>query len=238
MDHELLPDRGAILAVADSPYLRYQLRGEATGHRLGDALFVRYAAGDGHSALLVGPPGDARRLIDMVDLAGLDGLHGPPGIELPFAGQTDEWEFRWTHTIQELDPSAPTMVVLDGRRDADEINAVLDLALPASQVRPGQPQVIAWLGVRVAGRIAAVAADVGRSGVGMFGGFAVHPDFQGQGLGSALTTALTRRLIADYGVAALSVYSANTSAIRMYAKHGYIDTVQRCSGRLTVAGVR
>ena len=110
---------------------------------------------------------------------------------------------------------------------------MLDAAFPDSSVRPGHPLVIGWHGIRVGGRLAAVAAD--RSGrppgsgarptVGAIGGLAVHPDFRGQGLGASLSAALTTRFVTEYGLSTLGVYPENVVAQRMYEALGYRDSL-------------
>jgi ribosomal protein S18 acetylase RimI-like enzyme len=119
----------------------------------------------------------------------------------------------------------------------DEINALLDEAFPDSSVRPGHPLVIGWYGIRVGtragGRLAAVAADrsgrppgsAARPTVGAIGGLGVHPDFRGQGLGKALSAAMTARFVNDYGLSTLGVYPDNVAAQRMYESLGYLENL-------------
>jgi len=139
------------------------------------------------------------------------------------------WDFRWTTSVPGLDPDREVV----GVEGDDEIDALLDEAFPDSSVRPGHPLVIGWYGVRAGGRLAAVAAD--RSGrppgsdarptVGAIGGLAVHPDFRGQGLGKALSAALTGRFVRDYGLSTLGVYPENVAAQRMYESLGYQESL-------------
>jgi GNAT superfamily N-acetyltransferase len=135
------------------------------------------------------------------------------------------WDFRWTTSVP-ADHKGHGVVPVEGE---DEINALLDVAFPDSSVRPGHPLVVGWHGIRVGGRLAAVAAD--RSGrppgsrarptVGAIGGLAVHPEFRGQGLGTALSAALTTRFVTEYGLSTLGVYPDNVTARRMYESLGY-----------------
>lgn len=139
------------------------------------------------------------------------------------------WDFRWTTSIP-AHRSGHEAVLIE---DDGEVSALLDEAFPDSSVRPGHPLVIGWHGIRVGARLAAVAAD--RSGrppgsgtrptVGAIGGLAVHPDFRGQGLGTALSAALTTRFVTDYGLSTLGVYPENVVAQRMYESLGYRENL-------------
>ena len=139
------------------------------------------------------------------------------------------WDFLWTTSVPAFESGHEVVPV----EDADEIHALLDEAFPDSAVRPGHPLVVEWHGIRAGhragGRLAAVVADrsgrppgsKGRPTVGAIGGLAVHPDFRGQGMGAALTAALTTRFVTGYGLSTLGVYPGNVVAQRMYESVGY-----------------
>lgn len=139
------------------------------------------------------------------------------------------WDFRWTTRVPEYEAGHEVVAVADD----GEINALLDEAFPDTSVRPGHPLVIGWYGIRAGGRLAAVAAD--RSGrppgsratptVGAIGGLAVHPDFREQGMGKAVSAALTTRFVVDYGLSTLGVYPENLAAQRMYESLGYRESL-------------
>lgn len=176
-----------------------------------------------------GPPAAVGRLIE----AGREAMGPVRWINVPRpdgAAISDRaWDFLWTTSVPACDTGEGVVVV----EDEDEINGLLDLSLPDSSVRPGHAIVIGWHGIRIGGRLAVVGAD--RSGrppgsdtrpsVGVIGGLAVHPDFRGQGLGRALSAALTARFVREYGLSTLGVYPENVAAQRMYASLGYRESL-------------
>ena len=49
----------------------------------------------------------------------------------------------------------------------------------------------------------------------------VDPAVRGQGLGRAITHALSRRVLASDGISTLTAYAQNTTAISVYRRVGY-----------------
>ncbi|BCJ74128.1 hypothetical protein CS0771_36720 [Catellatospora sp. IY07-71] len=174
-------------------------------------------------------------------LAAADLLDGGVWLHLPRAGRDvtaalrpelhDDWDFLWTTVPPAAHPGEQAVEAL-GPDDHDGIAAVLDGALPDSTSRPGDPRVRQWYGIREAGRIVAVAGDRSGNGVGFLAGIAVATGAQGRGHGAALTTAVTRRLVAEFGISSLGVMSDNTGAIRLYQRLGYTETMARSTVRL------
>ncbi|WP_299050698.1 GNAT family N-acetyltransferase [uncultured Nocardioides sp.] len=119
--------------------------------------------------------------------------------------------------------------------DAAAVTAVLDVAMPETHARPGTPGLECWLGVRDAdGTLAGVGAVARQpDGTGNLRGIAVLPSYGGQGLGTALSAALTRRALAGAsGVATLGVYVDNAAALRVYTRLGYATRHTFYSGQL------
>jgi ribosomal protein S18 acetylase RimI-like enzyme len=143
----------------------------------------------------------------------------------------DDWDFRWTTAAP---PPAPGEDgVTEIWREA-EISSLITDSFPQSTTRPGDPRIRHWYGIRTAGgRLAAIAADHSRGGVGFIAGLAVHPAYRRHGFGTALAASLTRRLHAEFGIAALGVMTANNAATRMYQKIGYLDSTERTSLKLS-----
>ncbi|MEV0460812.1 GNAT family N-acetyltransferase [Catellatospora methionotrophica] len=144
----------------------------------------------------------------------------------------DDWEYLWTADAPAPHPGEAAVVALDpGEHDA--VAAVLDDALPDSTSRPSDPRIRQWHGIREHGRLVAVAGDRSLNGVGFLAGIAVASTAQGRGHGAAITTALTRRLIAEFGVSSLGVMSDNTRALTLYHRLGYTAAIPRTSLRLS-----
>jgi ribosomal protein S18 acetylase RimI-like enzyme len=57
----------------------------------------------------------------------------------------------------------------------------------------------------------------------MLTGITVATDRRGQGLGAALTTAMSRALHAEFGVVSLGVEVGNRRAARLYQRLGFTD---------------
>jgi GNAT superfamily N-acetyltransferase len=141
----------------------------------------------------------------------------------------DDWDLLWSTRPPARVPRQDAVEALSGADVPDEINALLDLAMPDSTVRPGDPGEPRWYGIRENGVLVACAAD--RSGrrptpapVGVVGGVAVHPDHRGRGYGAAVSAALTSALFERYDLVTLGVWPDNEPAIRIYRRLGYTNT--------------
>ncbi|ADD43485.1 GNAT family N-acetyltransferase [Stackebrandtia nassauensis] len=145
------------------------------------------------------------------------------------------WHWFFTRSAPPTHP-AESRVRWCTESDFDAITALLDVAFPDASSRP-DPAVPhrRWFGATDAnGSIVACGiAQVG-DGIGpMLGSIAVHPDARRQGLGSAITSWVTRRLL-DEGNAmvALGSYAGEEATHRIYRRLGYRDTRVLASGRL------
>ncbi|GAB4058538.1 GNAT family N-acetyltransferase [Catellatospora paridis] len=143
----------------------------------------------------------------------------------------DDWDYLWTADAPAPHPGEAGVVALDAAEHGD-VAAVLDDALPDSTSRPEDPRIRQWYGIREGGRLVAVAGDRSLNGVGFLAGIAVASAAQGRGHGAAITTALTRRLAAEFGVSSLGVMSDNTRALTLYRRLGYTESIPRTSVRL------
>ncbi|MEV6524824.1 GNAT family N-acetyltransferase [Longispora sp. NPDC051575] len=259
MEPRTLTAGAAERAAADIPYLRAVILrdGIVTGWSLeGSLLVVAHPPGSAPRGQAIGDPGACAALIaharDTGVLSAGHWVNGPRGVDPGFEGRVHEWDFRWTVSAPPALPGTPAArpdapgavradpgdaVRLDPG-DSAEIDAVLDLSLPESSVRPGDADAVAWYGIRVAGRLAAVAADVSPPGFGVVSGIAVHPAHQGLGLGGALTAAVTRVLLTEHGIASLGVYSDNSRASALYERLGYRAVCPRTAGMLASSDSR
>jgi predicted GNAT family acetyltransferase len=128
------------------------------------------------------------------------------------------------------------IVVLDGSTQIDsvQVQAFLDRVSPHHSVRADYELVDLWAGVRdeVSGELLAVGALTRRlSGVAYLASIATDPAARGQGLGSAITGFLTRRVFeGGEKLCTLAHYHPNDSARRMYLRLGYRTTHQFSSG--------
>ncbi|WP_155370398.1 GNAT family N-acetyltransferase [Catellatospora vulcania] len=241
----LTPDffgRDDLLAkVDDHPYARLTAGGDdVRGYVLAGALAWTSLGPWGPIAASLGDPAPvvalfARLAADGPLTAGT-WLHLPritraAAAVLP-ADTHDDWDYLWTADAPAPRPAEAGVVALDPA-EHDDVAAVLDDALPDSTSRPDDPRIRQWYGVRAGGRLVAVAGDRSLNGVGFLAGIAVATTAQGRGHGAALTTALTRRLVAEFGISSLGVMSDNTRALALYRRLGYTRSIPRTSVRLT-----
>ena len=146
-----------------------------------------------------------------------------------------EWDFRWTDVPPPVHPAEDR--VIDAAHD--QVAELLAEANPQASVKPGDAAARRWVGLPDLaddGRLLACAADTSATtGVGHLSAIAVHPDARGQGLGSAITSALTRQLLAaDCDVVTLGMYAKNTAGRALYDGLGFHDDHRFTSGPLRV----
>lgn len=158
------------------------------------------------------------------------------GARLPawvgFAGT--DWDFRWTASPPPAQPGEEGVVGVD---DAAALATLLQVSSPTASALPGDGDVRRWVGVPDgAGGLLACAADTTSSpSVGHLKSIAVHPAARGQGLGRAVTAALTRQLLAGgCQVVTLGMYATNTAGRALYDALGFHDDHRVTSGELQV----
>ena len=168
------------------------------------------------------PRGTARCLPAWMELTGID------------------WDFRWTDVPPPVHPAEDR--VIDAAHD--RVAELLKDANPHASVSPGDEAARRWVAIPESlggedpetGRLVACAADTSATtGVGHLSSIAVHPDARGQGLGSAITGALTRQLLAaDCDVVTLGMYAKNTAGRALYDGLSFRDDHRFTSGPLRV----
>ena len=218
-------------------------------------LLVRGWVGEGASAWIavdrqeripylsaLGAPGDVARLLTelLPELPPRQRVTVPRGtpVHLPAWVGVDgtDWDFRWLGAPPPAQPGEDRVQTLD---DEPAVKALLTASSPTASSYPGDPSVRRWVGVHDAdGSLVACAADTsGGGGVGHMSSIAVHPSARGQGLGTAVTAALTRWLF-DEGndVVTLGMYADNAAGRALYDRLGYADDHPFTSGPLVVRG--
>ncbi|HEU4423731.1 MAG TPA: N-acetyltransferase [Pilimelia sp.] len=238
----LLAGRDAVLAATGHhPYVRLTTGGVGTvrGY-VRDGVTAWTGPGPwGPVGCALGDADGAARLF--AALAASGGLGGARWLHLPRAtgsllsrhlpiSHHDDWEFRWADQPPPRHPAEDRVVPL-GPDDEPDVVALLDRAHASSTTRPGDPRVRAWYGIRASegARLLACGGDRSRGGVGFLAGLTVDGAAQGRGLGTALTAAMTRRLLSAYGCVALGVMADNRRAIGIYERLGFTAVIDRSS---------
>ena len=147
----------------------------------------------------------------------------------------NDWDFRWLQAPPLPQSGEHRVAVVD---DEQAVKELLTASSPTASAQPGDAAVRRWVGVREGDELIACAADTsGATGVGHLSSIAVHPSARGQGLGRAVTAALTRRLF-DEGcdLVTLGMYADNAVGRALYDALGYVDAHRFTSGPLLVRG--
>lgn len=179
----------------------------------------------------LGEPAALARLVTGV----LDALPTPPpaftmeraayGLLPPrlHGGETDDWDFQYIAVPPPDTPGEQSVGWLDGA--AADITELLVAASPRHDVKPGEPQVRRWAGLRGPdGTLLACAADTRRVSTmtALLASIATAPAARRQGFGAAVTAWLTRRILAEGDpVCTLGLYADNEPAKRLYRRLGY-----------------
>jgi hypothetical protein len=158
---------------------------------------VACAIGDAELAAVLFAELDATQRLDWASWPHLPQVAGTVLAPHLHVGQHDDWDFRWALTAL---PWQPGEYRVSRLTDADEgaITVLMISAFPASTTRPGDSRINQWYRIQAGKRLVACGADRSRGGVGFLAGITVARDTQGQGLGSALTAAMTRHLLTDH----------------------------------------
>jgi ribosomal protein S18 acetylase RimI-like enzyme len=230
-----------LLATDHDPYVRGSLRSPEvmgwTGHGA-----VAWRATDAEERVsylmsLGSPPAVARLLADLVgeipDGTRVTMPRGtPPLLPAWVAVDGTDWEFFWVDAPMPAQPREAEVVdVLP-----EEVTPLLVAASPTASARPGDPAVRRWVGVPGPEGLLACAADTsGATGVGHLSSIAVHPSARGQGLGAAVTAALTRQLFGEgMDVVTLGMYADNAAGFGLYRHLGMRNDHHFTSGLLQV----
>lgn len=88
--------------------------------------------------------------------------------------------------------------------------------------RDGTAKLGGFLGIRVGGRLAAMAGQrLSPTGFAEVSAVCTHPDFRGRGYARALVAAVTRNIRAEGRMPFLTSFEANTGAVRIYQQLGF-----------------
>ena len=138
-------------------------------------------------------------------------------------GPGGDWEWLWTTSAPPPQSAEPSLLTLDDSADAADLTALLTLANPRASARPGEPDSEWWVGARddSGALVACGAMQRTDGGSPHLASIAVRPDRRGEGLGAAVTAALTRGGVAADGVCTLGMYSDNAVARSLYLRLGY-----------------
>lgn len=149
------------------------------------------------------------------------------------AMERTDWDFRWLDAPPPPQPGEDRVELLD---DPTAVAALLAAASPTASTQPGDDGVRDWFGVQDDRRLAACAADTSWHDTGgHLSSIAVRRDARGRGLGSAVTAALTRRLLgAGAELVSLGMYADNVAGRALYDGLGFHDYHRFSSGALQV----
>ncbi|MDP9465937.1 MAG: GNAT family N-acetyltransferase [Actinomycetota bacterium] len=162
---------------------------------------------------------------------------GTPARFPAWAGMTGtDWDFRW---LPEPPPRQRGEERVEPLDDEVAVRSLLAASSSRASAQPGDKAARRWVGVRDAsGRLMACAADTSSAtGVGHLSSIAVIPEARGQGLGKAVTAALTRQLFEEgKDVVTLGMYADNPQGRALYDALGFRDDHPFTSGPLVVRG--
>jgi ribosomal protein S18 acetylase RimI-like enzyme len=120
------------------------------------------------------------------------------------------------------EPALADPIIPLGAEDVAEMVALATLTEPGP-FREGTPSLGGFLGIRVDGRLAAMAGQ--RLSPGTFtevSAVCTHPDFRGRGYARALVAAVARQVHAKGRTPFLTTLAANTGAIKVYQQVGFV----------------
>jgi ribosomal protein S18 acetylase RimI-like enzyme len=227
-----------LAASGNDDFVRWQVRADVPlqAWDVGGAVaFVRTRSSGRRQLTVLGAPDAAARavlaLLNEPDVTGR--AHG---VTVPFGtlpllqddlriGPGDDWDWMWADASTMRQPHVDDRVELLADDARDDVIDLLAAASPRHSSDPGDPDVLAWYGVRDSGGELVVCAAHTESvpGVPHLASIATHPRVRGQGLGTALTATVTARLLAAGApVVTLGMYADNDVARRMYARIGYV----------------
>jgi ribosomal protein S18 acetylase RimI-like enzyme len=238
-----------LAASGGDPFVRWQVRSDVPlqAWDVGGAVaFVRTRSSGRRQLTVLGPPQSAA--VAVIALVGAQAASTvrAHGVTVPFGtlpllqddlriGPGDDWDWMWADasTIGQGHVDERVEVLPDYA--GDDVAGLLAVASPRHSSDPGDPDVLAWYGIRDGGELVACAAHTGSvPGVPHLASIATHPRARGQGLGTAVTTTVTAQLLGvGAPVVTLGMYADNDEARRMYARIGYVCS-HRWSSRAVV----
>lgn len=199
----------------------------------GAVAYVRTSARRGPSLTAWGP--QVVELLRALMAEDLLAGHRFDSVTAPFAdreavgelfefGYGGDWEWMWTASAPPPVAGEERLIALDDTADAALLE---DFGLgenPRFEGFPGTGHSSDWLGVRDADGALLACGAVQRlpSGVAHLGGIVVAGHVRRQGLGRAVSAALTRRVVATEGVCTLGLYADNRAARALYDSLGYV----------------
>lgn len=230
-----------LLATGHDPYVRGSLRRPDvsgwTGHHA-----VAWRATDAEERLpylmTLGEPAAVARLVEELlpelrDQTRITLPRGTPAL-LPAWVALDggDWDFRWISGPPAPQPGEERVI----EPQDEEVLELLALASPTASAQPGNPEVLAWVGIRGERGLLACAADTSAAtGVGHVSSIAVHPSARGKGLGAAVTAAIMRRMFAaGSDLVTLGMYADNAAGRALYDHLGMADEHRWTSGQLQI----
>ena len=129
--------------------------------------------------------------------------------------------------LEELRPAKLEHAALDlGPADVAEMVALAELTRPGPFL-PGTPRLGRFVGIRVDGRLAAMAGERLKPGhYTEVSAVCVHPDFRGQGMAAQLSSLVVQRILAYGERPFIHAFADNHRAIGLYERLGF---VHRCA---------
>lgn len=230
-----------LVATGHDPYVRGSLRRpDVTGWTGHGAVAWRATDAEervGYLMTLGEPPAVAALIADLLgEIANGTRVTLPRGTPplLPAWVAVDgtDWEFWWVAAPMPPQPGEDAVVPVEPA----EVGPLLAEASPTASAQPDDEHVRRWVGVRGPDGLLACAADTSAAtGVGHLSSIAVHPSARGQGLGAAVTAALTRQLFEDgCDLVTLGMYAVNTAGRGLYEHLGMRNDHHFTSGPLQV----
>jgi ribosomal protein S18 acetylase RimI-like enzyme len=146
-------------------------------------------------------------------------------------GRWNAWDLMRCDAEPPRQPGEERVVRIE---DLASVQEFLDRASPTHSVPADHPEVEHWLGVaeESTGTLLAIGAfERRRRGTPYLASIATAPEARGQGLGGAVTAALTRHAFATgESLCTLAHFHPNDQARRLYLRLGYQTTHQMLSG--------
>jgi GNAT superfamily N-acetyltransferase len=195
------------------------------GAQVGNGLARRYPSGIGPLSAFDEPTPEAfADLAAIVPEGDVAVLFLPSPREIPAGWQL----LRNGALIQMICPAPPDppslaeVIVPMQSADFPEMVELATLAEPGP-FREQTASLGGFLGIRVDGRLAAMAGQrLSPTGFAEVSAVCTHPDFRGRGFAQALVAAVALNIYAEGRLPFLTSFEANTGAVRVYQKVGFV----------------